>query len=107
MNAAQDVEEMAQRLGRMESQNAEMVRTLRQHQQALRRQTKRRSEADEAGLLETGRQVAALRVSDSTSVPLGVRVRSAVDTRTLDKHHSFSGRRKDWRKPRFVLEASA
>ncbi len=69
LNAVGAMEELAQRLIRMEAQNAEMVRTLQQHQQALLQQTQR-SDAAEAGLLEAGRQVEGLRVNAAASVPL-------------------------------------
>ena len=45
------MEELAQRLARMEAQSAEMVRTLQQHQQALQQQTQR-TEVAEASLRE-------------------------------------------------------
>ena len=83
-----------------------MVRTLQQHQQALLQQTQR-SEAAEASVQEASRQVEGLRATAAAAVPIAAPVRSAVDTRTLGKPHSFSGRREGWREFRFVLEAFA
>ena len=76
----------------MEAQEAELVGALRQQQRALAEQTAR-TERAEAGLREAASQVDRLRTSVASGVPISAQIRSAVDTRTLGKPHSFSGRR--------------
>ena len=103
MNAERKMEELAQRFARLEAQNLEMARALEAQAQ--------RTEQAEANLREAARQVDALRSSAAASAAasalFGPPIRSAVDTRTLGKPHSFSGRREGWREFRFVFEAFA
>jgi len=100
------MEELVQRLAQLESQNREMALTLGQHQQALAGQTQR-TEAAEAGLREAALRVELLQANAAANAATGPTVRSAVDTRTLGKPHSFNGRREGWREFRFVFEAFA
>ncbi len=101
------MEQVAQRLDQRQTQHGELLRALQQHQLVALSEQTQQSERGEAGLREAARQVDGLRASVATSVLLGSRVRSAVDTRTLGKPHSFSGRREAWREFWFVLEAFA
>lgn len=96
-----DVEELARRLVQMEQTQAEIIQAL-QAQHA-------RSDAAEAGLREAASQLEGLRAAQAAA-PAAVAAHasgSTIDTRTLGKPQTFSGKRDAWKEFRFVFEAFA
>ena len=94
------MEELAARLQAMEAQQQELVNELTRQRQ--------RSQAAEAGLQNAQAQLAALRPAGGAQAPLAAHLgASVVDTRTLGKPPSFSGKHEAWKQFRFVFNSFA